>query len=120
MLQSLFNKVRVMGLYDSLSSLFSPLFLKLILYRILHFSMLKSFQHVIDNLLFFFIRVIVFVFQDLESKSVVDELKPEVISINNKSKQAPECVSLAWSADGQTLFAGYTDNLIRVWQVTRM
>lgn len=117
-----------MGLYYSPSSLFSPLFLKLILYRILHFSMLKSFQQVIDNFIYLFIfysyfdnmRVIVFVFQDLESKSVVDELKPEVISINNKSKQAPECVSLAWSADGQTLFAGYTDNLIRVWQVTRM
>lgn len=57
---------------------------------------------------------------DLESKSVVDELKPEVISINNKAKQSAECLSLAWSADGQTLFAGYTDNLIRVWQVTRM
>ena len=25
--------------------------------------------------------------------------------------------SLSWSADGQTLFAGYSDNLIRVWQV---
>jgi guanine nucleotide-binding protein subunit beta-2-like 1 protein len=24
---------------------------------------------------------------------------------------------LAWSADGQTLFAGYTDNLIRAWGV---
>ena len=24
-----------------------------------------------------------------------------------------ECMSLAWSADGQTLFAGYTDNIIR-------
>ena len=24
-----------------------------------------------------------------------------------------ECMSLTWSADGQTLFAGYTDNLIR-------
>merc|ERR1711910_255694 len=55
---------------------------------------------------------------DLESKSVVDELKPEVISMSAKTK-APECISLAWSADGQTLFAGYTDNLIRVWQVTR-
>jgi len=27
------------------------------------------------------------------------------------------CLSLAWSPDGQTLFAGYNDNLIRVWQV---
>jgi len=55
---------------------------------------------------------------DLESKSVVDELKPEVISISGKAKPA-DCISLAWSADGQTLFAGYTDNLIRVWQVSR-
>jgi len=56
---------------------------------------------------------------DLESKSVVDELKPELISLSAKSHQA-DCISLAWSADGQTLFAGYTDNLIRVWTVTRM
>lgn len=56
---------------------------------------------------------------DLESKSVVDDLKPEVISISSKAK-SPDCISLAWSADGQTLFAGYTDNLIRVWQVTRV
>jgi len=55
---------------------------------------------------------------DLESKSVVDELKPEVISLSGKAKPA-DCISLAWSADGQTLFAGYTDNLIRVWQVSR-
>merc|ERR1712072_971442 len=55
---------------------------------------------------------------DLESKSVVDELKPEVISLSGKARAA-DCISLAWSADGQTLFAGYTDNLIRVWQVTR-
>jgi len=41
---------------------------------------------------------------DLESKSVVDELKPEVISISAKAKPA-DCISLAWSADGQTLFA---------------
>jgi guanine nucleotide-binding protein subunit beta-2-like 1 protein len=25
---------------------------------------------------------------------------------------------MAWSADGQTLFAGYSDNVIRVWQVS--
>lgn len=43
---------------------------------------------------------------DLESKSVVDELKPEVISVNGKAKQSADCISLAWSADGQTLFAG--------------
>lgn len=56
---------------------------------------------------------------DLEGKIVVDELKPEVISASSKA-DPPSCISLAWSADGQTLFAGYTDNLIRVWQVSML
>jgi len=57
---------------------------------------------------------------DLESKSVVDTLTPEShVSLSSKAKQ-PDCISLAWSADGQTLFAGYTDNLIRVWTVQRL
>lgn len=51
---------------------------------------------------------------DLEGKVVVDELRQEVIS----KSEPPNCTCLAWSADGQTLFAGYTDNLIRVWQVS--
>lgn len=55
---------------------------------------------------------------DLEGKSVVDELTQDVVGASGKLC-APDCVSLAWSADGQTLFAGYTDNVIRVWQVTR-
>jgi WD40 repeat protein len=42
---------------------------------------------------------------DLEKKSKVDELKPEFIAVGKKSRE-PECVSLAWSHDGQTLFAG--------------
>jgi len=53
---------------------------------------------------------------DLENKVVVDELKQEMISPNPVA--APQCHCLAWSADGQTLFAGYDDNLIRVWQVS--
>lgn len=61
--------------------------------------------------------IIVLFLQDLEGKIVVDELRQEVLSTNSKA-QAPQCISLAWSADGQTLFAGYTDNLIRVWQVS--
>jgi len=52
---------------------------------------------------------------DLESKSLVDDLKPQVMA--PKKGQDPSCISLAWSADGNTLFAGYTDNVIRVWQV---
>ncbi|XP_069123678.1 small ribosomal subunit protein RACK1-like [Argopecten irradians] len=54
---------------------------------------------------------------DLEGKVVVDELRQEVMSTGTKA-QPPNCISLAWSSDGQTLFAGYTDNLIRVWQVS--
>lgn len=53
---------------------------------------------------------------DLEKQSKVQELKPDYIAVGKKSRE-PECVSLAWSADGQTLFAGYTDNLIRAWGV---
>ena len=47
--------------------------------------------------------------------SIVDELKPDFAQ--NAGAREPECVSLAWSADGQTLFAGFTDDLVRVWQV---
>ncbi|XP_074083540.1 LOW QUALITY PROTEIN: small ribosomal subunit protein RACK1-like [Macrotis lagotis] len=54
---------------------------------------------------------------DLEGKIIVDEPKQEVISTSSKA-EPPQCTSLAWSADGQTLFAGYTDNLVWVWQVT--
>ncbi|KAK3825131.1 MAG: guanine nucleotide-binding protein subunit beta-like protein [Benniella sp.] len=53
---------------------------------------------------------------DLESKSVVDELKPEFTNVGKKSGP-PQAVSLAWSADGQTLFAGYQDGVVRVWTV---
>jgi len=54
---------------------------------------------------------------DLESKSIVDELKPEFVDVGANSRE-PECVSIAWSADGQTLFGGFTDNLVRVWTVS--
>lgn len=49
-------------------------------------------------------------------RSIVDELKPER-SDTSKVKE-PVCVSIAWSADGQTLFGGFTDDLVRVWNVT--
>jgi guanine nucleotide-binding protein subunit beta-2-like 1 protein len=53
---------------------------------------------------------------DLESKSVVAELVPELPSMSRKALK-PECISLQWSADGATLYSGYTDNTIRVWGV---
>ncbi|KAG1522649.1 hypothetical protein G6F45_011144 [Rhizopus arrhizus] len=56
---------------------------------------------------------------DLETKSIVDELRPEFAQLGKRKNPDPECLSVAWSADGATLFSGYTDNIIRVWQVTR-
>lgn len=53
---------------------------------------------------------------DLESKGMVDEIKLPVTSAG-KHSQVPYCVSLAWSADGSDLYAGYTDNVIRVYTV---
>jgi len=54
---------------------------------------------------------------DLESKNLVeDDLRPEIPG--SARTMPPQVTSLAWSADGQTLFAGYTDNAIRVWQVS--
>jgi len=53
---------------------------------------------------------------DLESKSLVDELVPDLAQVGRKA-QAAYCTSLCWSGDGQTLFAGYTDGVIRVWGV---
>ncbi|TGZ59285.1 hypothetical protein CRM22_009169 [Opisthorchis felineus] len=56
---------------------------------------------------------------DLENKVLSEELKPELMSATSNGKPLnPDCTCLAWSADGQTLFAGYTDNVIRVWQLT--
>jgi guanine nucleotide-binding protein subunit beta-2-like 1 protein len=55
---------------------------------------------------------------DLESKSTVDELRPDFPPVGKKA-QIPYCVSLQWSADGSTLYTGYTDGVIRVWTVGR-
>jgi len=54
---------------------------------------------------------------DLESKVVVDELSPEWPPMGRKATE-PYCTSLQWSPDGMVLFSGYTDNVIRVWQVS--
>ncbi len=56
---------------------------------------------------------------DLESKSIVDELKPDFSGLGKKA-QVPFCVSLAWSADGGTLYSGYTDGKIRIWGVRNL
>lgn len=55
---------------------------------------------------------------DLESKRPVDELKVDLIV--GKNAQMPYCTSLAWSADGNDLYAGYTDNVVRIFNVGSM
>ncbi|CAD2218725.1 guanine nucleotide-binding protein subunit beta-2-like 1 protein [Angomonas deanei] len=47
---------------------------------------------------------------DLESKNLVVELAP------NSARYA-ECTCLAWSADGDTVYSGYTDGVICAWSV---
>ncbi|EDS45804.1 receptor for activated protein kinase C [Culex quinquefasciatus] len=48
---------------------------------------------------------------DLACKTMVEELKPSNAFL-------PQCLSLSRSTDGQTLYAGYSDNIICVWQVS--
>jgi len=59
---------------------------------------------------------------DLESKQQVANLDknfPEFGASSTDPNAVIAAISLAWSADGTTLFAGYTDNKIRVWEVAR-
>ena len=64
-------------------------------------------------------RMINTVPRDVQLTEVIKPLhtKPDFIDVG-KSGREPECLSLAWSADGQTLFAGYSDNVVRVYQVS--
>mmetsp|Transcript_35251 Transcript_35251/g.112717 ORF Transcript_35251/g.112717 Transcript_35251/m.112717 type:complete len:316 (+) Transcript_35251:183-1130(+) len=54
---------------------------------------------------------------DLESKVVVDDLRPDFNDIG-KNAQIPFATCLCWSADGSVLYAGYTDGMIRCFHVT--
>merc|ERR1712226_546368 len=53
---------------------------------------------------------------DLEQKQLVEELKVEV-SDGDANQTPPKCTCLCWSADGLAMFAGYTDSVIRVWEL---
>jgi guanine nucleotide-binding protein subunit beta-2-like 1 protein len=63
-------------------------------------------------------RLTVFVLPVGLVRQTVDELRPEFPPVGKKA-QVPFCVSLQWSADGSTLYTGYTDGIIRVWTVGR-
>jgi len=52
---------------------------------------------------------------DLEKKVCIAELTKETPDFDAKSKD-PACLSVAWSADSNTIFAGYSDKIIRVWE----
>lgn len=54
---------------------------------------------------------------DLESKGMIDEIRLDLPPMGKKA-QLPYCCSLAWSADGTDLYAGYTDNKVRVYTVS--
>jgi len=56
---------------------------------------------------------------DLESKTLIHKLSVEAAAntADSKTSTIAKCISLCWSTDGQTLFAGYTDNAIRVFEV---
>jgi len=53
---------------------------------------------------------------DLEHKKLVESLK---VTATDDASGGPEpkCLSLAWATDGQTLYAGYSDNKIRVFEL---
>eukprot|EP00752_Nemacystus_decipiens_P002856 g2660.t1 len=53
---------------------------------------------------------------DLESKVVVDELRPEFPEVSAKAI-VPYCTCLCWSNNGSILYSGYTDGIIRAWHV---
>jgi len=57
---------------------------------------------------------------DLENKSLVANLNSTtVLDFQSKNKEEPVPISLSWSTDGHTLFAGYTDSNIRVFEVNK-
>jgi len=53
---------------------------------------------------------------DLESRTPVCDLTDFTPS-PSFGKRKPACTCLAWSVDGRTLYAGYEDYKIRVWEV---
>lgn len=55
---------------------------------------------------------------DLENKKMIADINrnhPDFTATKDTPK--PHCLSLAWSADGSVLYAGYSDNVIRAWEV---
>lgn len=55
---------------------------------------------------------------DLPDRELIETLEiEETMSGEDAQGLKSEPLSLAWSSDGLTLFAGYTDNVIRIWNL---
>jgi len=55
---------------------------------------------------------------DLPTKEFVVDLKASPLDpLNEKQKKPIGCTSLAWNKSGNLLFAGFTDNYIRVYKI---
>lgn len=58
---------------------------------------------------------------DLESKQVVAELTiQQDENTQTTTARRPSCNCICWSTDGSTLYAGYSDGLIRVWKLMKI
>jgi guanine nucleotide-binding protein subunit beta-2-like 1 protein len=55
---------------------------------------------------------------DLETKKVLFEINKTTANFQPGCRE-PITTSLAWSADGTTLFSGHSDNLVRVWEIAQ-
>ena len=53
---------------------------------------------------------------DLDTQAIICDLTDVDAAPSFGSRRQPGCTSLAWSADGRTLYAGYADSYIRVYQ----
>jgi len=54
---------------------------------------------------------------DLESRKLVNDISVELKSESGKLMKTPKCLALCWSTDGDSLYAGFSDNIIKAYRV---
>ena len=55
---------------------------------------------------------------DLDSKTLINDFSPEIYAKDGKTKvKSPGALSLTWSSNGDVLYGGYTDGVIRAYAV---
>ena len=55
---------------------------------------------------------------NLDDKKLVSDLKPEFRQMSSERRRTPQALSTSWSHDGEILYVGYSDNVIRAFAVT--